>query len=111
MRVLAEFGLEDVKSAADQPSRAVGMAAGAPAVDLAEPAPQHAEIGRAALGEPLKFAGDRVKAEEARSALARGLVREVAHHPGGLGQSAGVLGQRRDQAGAGARAENGQAFR
>ena len=109
--MLAEFGLEDVKRAADQPDRAVGMAAGAPAVDLAEPAPQQAEIGRAAFGEPLKFAGDRVKAEEAWSALARGLVREVAHHPGGLGESAGVLGQRRDQAGAGARAENGQAFR
>ena len=109
--MLAEFGLEDVKRAADQPGCAVGMAAGAAAVDLAEPAPQQAEIGRAAFGEPLELAGDCVKAEEAWSALARGLVREVAHHPGGLGESAGVLWQRRDQAGTGARAENGQAFR
>jgi hypothetical protein len=90
--MLAKFRLEDVKRAADQPRYAVGMAASAPAVDLAEPAPQHSEIGRAAFSEPLKFAGDCVKTEEAWSALARGLVREVAHHPGGLGESAGVLG-------------------
>ena len=109
--MLAKLGLEDVKRAADQAYYAVGMAASAPAVDLAEPAPQQAEIGRAAFSEPLKLAGDCVKAEQAWSALTRRLVREVAHHPGGLGDSAGVLGQRRDQAGTGARAEKGQAFR
>ena len=89
--MLPQFGFEDGQRAADQPYDAVRMAAGAPAVDLAEPAPQRAEIGRAAFSEPLKFAGDRVQAEEAWAALACRLVREIADHPGGLDESAGVL--------------------
>ena len=89
--MLPKFVVEDVQRAADQPYYAVRMAASAPPVDLAEPAPQQAEIRRTAFSEPLKFAGDRVQAEEAWAALARRLVREIADNPGGLDESAGVL--------------------
>ena len=67
-----------VEGAADQPCHAVGKVIGAAPVNLAEPAPQGAQIGRAAFGDPLHFAGDRVRAVKARAALARRLVREVA---------------------------------
>jgi len=39
------------------------VSAGAATIDLPEPAPQHAEVGAAAIGESLEFAGDRVQAE------------------------------------------------
>ena len=89
-RAAPSSGPKTAEGAADQPDDAVGMVAGAAAVDLAEPAPQRAQIGCAAFGEPLEFAGDRVQAEEAWAALARRLVREVAHHPGSLDEPAGV---------------------
>jgi hypothetical protein len=60
--------------------------------DLAEPAPQCAQIGCAAFGEPLELAGDRVQAEQARAALARRLVREIPHHLGSFSEPAGVVG-------------------
>jgi len=87
------------------------MAAGSPAIGLPEPAPQQAEVRRAAFGYPLELPGDGVKSEDARAALARRLIREVAHYPGGLSKAAGALGQGRDQAGAGACAEWRQAGR
>jgi hypothetical protein len=87
------------------------MAAGAPAVDLPEPAPQVAQLERAALGEPLQLTGDGVQAEQARAAQACRLVREIAHQPGGLGEPARVVGQGRDQASADAGAYGGEACR
>ena len=75
------------------------MAAGAPAVNLAEPAPQRAQIRGAAVGQALNCAGGRVQAEKARAALPGRLVSEVARDPGGLPEPARVGGQCRDQAG------------
>jgi hypothetical protein len=77
------------------------MGAAAPAVDLAEPAPQQPRVGTLAVREPLDLVGDRGQAEPARTALPGGLAGQVAHHPGGLGEPARIRGQDRDQAGAG----------
>jgi hypothetical protein len=111
MRMLVQLTSEAVEGAADQPGGTIGMAAGAPAVDLAEPPPQQADIRGTSVGQPLEPAGDRVEAEEARAALSRRLVGEVAYHCGGLPEPAGVIGQCRNQAAADAGAEVRQSGR
>ena len=68
------------------------MAAGARACDLAEPAPQGAQISRAACGDLLDLTGYPIEAEPARPALTSRLVSEIAHHPGGFGQAAHIRG-------------------
>ena len=59
---------------------------------------QHRQVGGAAFGKPLNFPGDRVKAKQARTALARRFVGEVAGHPGGFGEPARIGWQGGDQA-------------
>ena len=107
--MLVQFGCEDGQGAADEPDGTVGMAAGPAPVHLAEPAVQHRQVGGAAFGKPLNFPGDRVKAKQARTALARRFVGEVAGHPGGFGEPARVGWQGGDQARAHAGTERCQA--
>ena len=99
MRVLLKLRSEQVEGAADQPGGTVGMAAGAPAVNLVETAPQRAQIRGAAAGQAFNSIGDRVQAEKARTALPGRLVSEVTRNPSGLPEPTHVGGQCRDQAG------------
>jgi hypothetical protein len=68
--VQVKLGTKQLKPAPDEVRGTVGMAAGAAAVDLAQPAAQQLQTGRAAGGRAAEFAGYGVQSEDARPALA-----------------------------------------
>ena len=88
--VLAQVVGEDLQGAGDQPGRAVGQVAGAPAADQGQQVPGPAEHLRPRL--PERDLAQRLRqggqALGARAALAGALPGQVAHHPRGLGQRA-----------------------
>ena len=98
----AQIGGEDAQRGADQPGRAVRMAAGPPAVD------QRGELGRlpgpvagrlAAAAEPRDRRGQLRQAVAARATLPGALPGQIAGEAGGLGEAAGPRRQHVDEPG------------
>jgi hypothetical protein len=81
--VQVELRAEDVKRAADEAHRSVGMTACAPAVSLTQPAPQQACAGDLTGGYLLQLTGDGRQAEDARTALSGRFISKI---PGDAGR-------------------------
>jgi len=69
--VPADLGAEDLQRAADHVHGPIGVVARAAPIHLAQPPPQPGLMERAASGERFQFARDRIKPENARTALSR----------------------------------------
>ena len=97
-----EFGGERGQRAADQADRAVGVVAGAAALDQAGPAGDVRTRGAlgAGGGQGPEGGGDAGQPVEAGAALAGRLEGQVAQDTGGLGEAAAVGGERGEDAGA-----------
>src|SRR5207344_1914867 len=85
-RMRMGVGPEGLERAPHEPDGAVRVAAGAPALHVARPAVEPSEHIALHPADPkfLGRSGDRRQSVHARTALARGLVREPTHHGGGL---------------------------
>ena len=109
MQVPFELACEDAHGARHERDRTVRVTAGAAVRDLGEPPAKHRVVGLPArAGELGQIAGDRGETVDARPALARALVGEVARDPRSLDDAAGATRKGDDRARAERRPEPGE---
>jgi hypothetical protein len=97
-RVTVDFVGEDIKRAGDETDCSIRVMAGAATRHVANPPPEPFDRPRAepAVRDRCDRLRDRAQPVHARSALTRGFLGQIPHHPGRLEESATRRRQRHD---------------